>query len=251
MNRSAFKDWTIPKLQEELVKLLISLGIDLQRMHLGIPMLHPLHTVGTYNWHRDRGVEVQNFQRGFTNTQAWLKSPIRPFFEKGEIEGRIRIEPGSRSDEFPFLKSAGEAGATDYFLQLTNFADRSTPPEGKDGIILSWISSAPEGFSEDALELLRKLRLPLCAQLRSLTHRSRANVVLEAYLGPYSSRRVYDGQVQRGDGEMIDAVIVFCDLRGSTKLAEHYDVQSYLALLNDYYEVTAGAFLEAGGEVLK
>jgi adenylate cyclase len=88
-------------------------------------------------------------------------------------------------------------------------------------------------------------------ELKSLTQKSLVEVILRAYLGGYSADRVYAGQIQRGDGDIIDAVILFCDLRGSSKLAEHYDLNGFLGVLNDYFEVTAGAVIEAGGEVLR
>lgn len=60
--------------------------------------------------------------------------------------------------------------------------------------------------------------------------------------------RVHAGQIQRGD--VLDAVILFCDLRGSSALAEYYDLKVFRGSLNDYYEITAGGVIEGGGEVL-
>ena len=105
------------------------------------------------------------------------------------------------------------------------------------------------GYSE--LALLRRLHKPLCVEVKNLTQKILINDILKAYLGNYSADRVYSGQIQRGDGDIIDAVIVFCDLRGSSKLAEHYDLNRFLGVLNDYYDATAGAVIEGGGEVLR
>lgn len=59
------------------------------------------------------------------------------------------------------------------------------------------------------------------------------------------------GQIKRGDGQDIYAVIWFCDLRGSTPLADSMSRQEFLDLLNDYFECMAGAVLDHGGEVLR
>lgn len=251
LNQRALDDWDIPALQTELLEHLSAFGMKFHRMHIGVPMLHPLYTVGAYTWYPDRGVEVDNFPRGISNSTAWRDSPTRPFYESGAEEGRIRLVPGSDSDRFPILKTAAANGATDYLLQLTNFPDRTIPGDEQEGIVMSWISAAPDGFSDADLALIRKIRLPLCAQVKNLTHRKLVNDILYAYLGPYSGQRVFDGQIQRGDGDVIDAVILFCDLRGSSTLAEHYDLQGFLAVLNDYYEITAGAVIDGGGEVLR
>jgi len=62
---------------------------------------------------------------------------------------------------------------------------------------------------------------------------------------------VLEGQIQRGDGDEIDAVIWFSDLRESTSLSEALGERAFLELLNDYFEATAGAVLEHDGEVLR
>ena len=60
-----------------------------------------------------------------------------------------------------------------------------------------------------------------------------------------------EGLIRRGDGERIHAVIWFSDLRGSTALADRLPPETFLALLDDYFEATAGAVLAHGGEVLR
>lgn len=60
-----------------------------------------------------------------------------------------------------------------------------------------------------------------------------------------------DGLVERGDGRLIDCVLWYCDLRDSTRLADETPLDDYLATLNDYFDCTAGAVLDHGGEVLK
>src|SRR5690606_12035019 len=70
-------------------------------------------------------------------------------------------------------------------------------------------------------------------------------------LGAYTGQRVLNGLIKRGDGEDIPAVIWYCDLRGSTALADKLPRSEYLDLLNRYFEAVAGAVLERGGEVLK
>src|SRR5690606_20733045 len=71
-----------------------------------------------------------------------------------------------------------------------------------------------------------------------------------AYLGRTAGWRVLAGNIRRGDGERIPAVVWFSDLRGSTRLSDSMDPDSYLALLNRYFECTAAAVIEHGGEIL-
>ena len=59
------------------------------------------------------------------------------------------------------------------------------------------------------------------------------------------------GLIKRGDGDDINAVIWFCDLRGSTPLAESLPREAFLTVLNGFFECTAGTVLDHGGEVLR
>ena len=251
LHTRSLEGWDAPTLISEVVEYLGSMGMQLYRVQIGHPVLHPLYAVGAYTWYFNTGVESDTYARGAAEEDAFHSSPVRPIFESGAVEGRYRIRAGTDSDRFPLFIRVAAKGGTDYFLQLTGYENRKTSPAGQEGFLFSWISSAPEGFSETEINLLRRLRKPLCVELKSLTQKSLVQDILRAYLGNYSADRVYAGQIQRGDGDIIDAVILFCDLRDSSKLAEHYDLPSFLSVLNKYYEITAGAVIEGGGEVLR
>ena len=53
-----------------------------------------------------------------------------------------------------------------------------------------------------------------------------------------------------GSGSQVRALIWYSDLRDSTALAESMGSEPYLALLNDYFDSTGRAVVEAGGEIL-
>lgn len=252
LHRRSLEGWEIPDLLGELAECLGALGMRLCRIHIGRPILHPLFVVGAYTWYPDKPIEFDSYTRGSSEVKAFRESPVFPVFTSGKDEGRYRIRAGSDSDRFPLFVRVAAEGGTDYFLQLKGYPDRSVEtPVGQEGILISWISSEPDGFSNDEIELLRRLHKPLCVEIANLTNKLLAREILRAYLGDLSADRVYAGQIQRGDGDVIEAVILFCDLRGSSKLAEHYDLDGFLGVLNEYYDVTAGAVLDGGGEVLR
>ena len=74
--------------------------------------------------------------------------------------------------------------------------------------------------------------------------------LLETYLGRSTGKRVLEGQIKHGDGQLIHAVIWFCDLRNSTNLADSMDTATYLAHLNRFFAAMAGAIIDHGGEIL-
>src|SRR5206468_4535172 len=71
------------------------------------------------------------------------------------------------------------------------------------------------------------------------------------YVGTQSGGRVLDGQIQRGSGETIRAVIWLCDLRGFTGLSEQLSRDDLIGLLNSYFGPMCDAVAGQGGEVLK
>ena len=60
-----------------------------------------------------------------------------------------------------------------------------------------------------------------------------------------------NGEIARGDGSFIDAVIWLSDMRGFTQLAQQRSEQELLATLNDYFGLVTDAIEEQQGEVLK
>lgn len=244
-----------PTLLAALGEKLASYGITFQRIHFGLQRKHPLYAVGAYTWRPGAPVEIDNYVRGITKGNnreaAWRQSPMRAVYESGRDEGLMRLSPGGESDSYPMLKAAREKGATAYLLHLTGVGDRSLAMEDQDGVVLSYITDMPGGLSDDDLALMRRLRLPLSAYLKTLIQRRLVDDILDAYLGRLSGSRVHRGQIQRGDGDLIEAVIVFSDLRGSSSLAEHYGMAGFLDVLNRYFEITAGAIMDHGGEVLR
>lgn len=65
--------------------------------------------------------------------------------------------------------------------------------------------------------------------------------LLEAYVGPAAGRRVYDGQIKRGDVETVTAAILCCDLRGFTALSDRLPRREVVGILNRWFEVTGAA----------
>lgn len=80
--------------------------------------------------------------------------------------------------------------------------------------------------------------------------RRSAEDLLKTYLGERTGARVLAGRTKRGEGERIHAVIWLCDLRESTRLSEALPVEDFFRSLNEFFDCTAGAVLEHGGEVL-
>ncbi len=75
--------------------------------------------------------------------------------------------------------------------------------------------------------------------------------MLSAYLGERSGKRVLDGAIRRGSGELIDAIVWVSDMRDYTGLSDRLPGPDMIRLLNAYFERLVVAVQGHGGEALK
>ena len=78
-----------------------------------------------------------------------------------------------------------------------------------------------------------------------------ARILVSTYVGPFAGQRVLNGEIKRGSGESVEAVIWFCDLKGFTALSDRLPANQLIEMLNRYFEIMTGAIGEHQGEVLK
>ncbi len=78
-----------------------------------------------------------------------------------------------------------------------------------------------------------------------------ARTLLDTYVGRQSGGRVLAGQIRRGLGETINAVIWLSDLRGFTSLSETLPRDELIGMLDHYFGPMCDAVETNGGEVLK
>jgi adenylate cyclase len=242
--RDAWEASSISELVARLARQLVAVGIPVFRLNLMIRTLHP-QVMGTgHVWSHDTNeVEERVLAHWRATEEAFLESPFTPIFH-GRGGVRRRLEgPDARLD-FPVLRDLRNQGATDYAAMPLTFSDGQIHA-------ITLATRAPGGFATDALGHLHEI-LPVVSRLVEVhSLRRTARTLLDTYLGVHTGGRVLDGLIRRGDGENIPAVIWWCDLRGSTGLAERLPRQDYLRLLNDFFEASAGSVLRHGGEVLK
>lgn len=236
---------------EEFCDELDNTGLPLLRAHFSMHTLHPLVSSVDLTWMRGQGLQVN--PRAYTPTprEEWLQSPLYWMLvnEQRELRQNLRDEDVVR--KFSIFEEFQNLGATDYLALMTPFGDPETAFERRDGIITSWVSDSPNGFTDYDIEALKRIQ-PYVGTVAKLTrHDYTTRNVLSAYLGNDAGRRVLEGQIRLGDVEHIPAVIWFSDLRDSTAMAERMPVETFLQAVNAYFECTAGAVLKHGGEVLR
>ncbi|WP_244431955.1 adenylate/guanylate cyclase domain-containing protein [Rhodopseudomonas sp. B29] len=218
-------------------------GLPVHRATLHIGTLHPQLLGFAWNWRASDGLcdEVQ-VKQSTADTDAFKLNPLRRLYEQREP---IRRNPqtAEAQAEFPIMRDLAEGGYTEY-LAL---------PLGGEGFrhAMTLATANPSGFSDDHLEQIERLLGLFTLHVERHIAARIATNALGAYLGPAAAGKVLSGDIKRGSGEAIRAVIWVSDLRGFTDLSDRLDAPDMIALLNAYFEIFAGSVLSHGGEVLK
>lgn len=228
---------------EQLCQRLVAAGVPLMRVVVNVRTIHPQIFATNYRW--ERGGKALIFAPGhdIVNDPEYLNSPFKMIHD-GAGGIRRRLEDADVEMDFPVLKSLKAEGATDYLVAPIVFGD---------GVVnaVSFATDRPGGFSLEELGLLYDLLPILTLILEAQSIRRMATALLDTYLGHQAGKRVLQGEILRGSGETIHAVIAYCDLRGFTAMSETLPRDEIIALLNDYFERVIQPVHDHGGQVLK
>jgi adenylate cyclase len=250
--QKALGDPEIRELFEALCQRLHAVGIPVERAVLSWPTLHPLFRAEQVFWWLGKGARLEQHYHSTAGSEAWLKSPFYRMLSRGLPRLRRRLTGENAFLDFNVLKELAEQGYTDYLMTSSNFriAQFADFDGGTTGIMASWTTSRVGGFTDDDLQALSRIQAIFAVACRAAIEKRVMANLATAYLGPTAGWRVLAGDIKRGDGERISAVVWFSDLRGSTRLSDEMDPDDYLALLNKYFECTAAPVIAHGGEIL-
>ncbi len=229
---------------DELSWRLVAAGIPLLRVNLRGGTLHPQFLGAVYVWWR---TSAQTQEIMITHEVADLIPPAQnPVMRvrSGEILRRSLEGPETRLD-FSILHDLKARGATDYFALPVGGAF------GPRAYMAAYVTDRPGGFLEQEIADLTIVseRLSIAADMNS--QRQIAENVLKAYLGPQTGRKVLAGQIRRGSGEAIAAVLWSSDLRRFTQMSDQLPGERVIGILNDLFDMQAKAIVAHGGEILK
>jgi adenylate cyclase len=218
-------------------------GVDVSRITTGVPILHPQIFSFSGLWQLGKGTTERLYRSGPGFSTAMSNSPIRIAYEGG---GPVRCDltGAPREGEFAILEELRREGFADYIVHSVPFADGSHKA-------LSLATTRRGGFNADELTLFEAMIPAVAFNLEVQALRRTARTLLDTYVGQQSGGRVLEGQIQRGTGETIRAVIWLCDLRGFTGLSESLPREALIDLLNCYFGPMCDAVAEQGGEILK
>ena len=251
--KAALVDWfvldawriTNPRvLVQQVCSRFVEVGVPLETFTAFVRTLHPDYFGVQHRWNRETNdVSTVQGSHELFNTDLVQKSPIQLVYE-GAAAYRCHLDAPDFTTEYPVLQDYADAGATDYVLMRMEFSDGAVQ-------CVTMSSRQPGGFSVADLTLINDL-LPYMARLTEIqAHRYLAMTLLDTYVGHDSGSQILVGNIRRGSGETIRAVIWFCDLRGFTELSDRLERDDLLALLNDYFDCVGKPVRARRGEILK
>jgi adenylate cyclase len=218
-------------------------GLDIARSFYGSTVLHPQVAAMLCRWEAGSDeVKTLLFTPSTFEEIGDMKTPMGDLKDtKVAIHYPLYTLDGH---PYPDVQQLYDEGYTDYLLF----------PVLRDGEFeggLNFCTKRPGGFTDDERTALEDLVPVTCAIMDRLYSDYMREQLLCAYLGQDAGRRVYRGQVRRGDQQTVEAAIWFSDLRGFTRLSESSAPDVVIEAINEAFEIVVESIHDAGGQVLK
>jgi adenylate cyclase len=254
---TAITDWIVRQglmrvdfatLLEGFCERMVALGVPISRGYISARTLHPTVRGTGCSWRAGEGTSNELYIYEDVESEDYRRSPFRHMLARRQMRMRLRLAEMS-AVEFPVVERLRREGGTDYLAHIVAFGVDGR--EEKSGVLASWTTRDPRGFTARDLALLDHMipRLALALSAR-LGFEITVNL-LDTYVGPEAGRRILAGEIRRGMLQVISAVIFYADLRGFTSLVDNHGRDQMVAMLNDYFDCVVPVVAAHGGQVLK
>jgi adenylate cyclase len=229
---------------DEFAWRLVAAGMPLLRLTLHAGTIHPQFLGATIVWWRDTGkTTLVMIAHEIGDAIPYEQNPVRRVCE-GRETLRRRLDLPDEQLDFPVLKELRDRGGTDYF---------ALPIRGTFAVdyMVTFVTDRPGGFTPaeiaDLMRVAQRVSVPIDRHNQWwITHH-----VLSAYLGARTGPKVLAGQIRRGAGIELTAILWSSDLRGFTERSDRLPSERMIAILNALFDAQAVAIGEHSGEILK
>lgn len=234
---------TARQMIEGVGRRLVGAGVPIGRFALFVQTLHPNIAGRRLLWTPEGGVEMNEGGIGLYSRDEYVRNPL-PTVTSRQVTIRRRLTNPNMLSDYPILSELVAEGFTDYVAQPLIFTTGETHA-------VTWSTKHKDGWSNDAITVLERIRRPLARLVEAHLLRLNAASILSAYVGHNSGEQILQGRVHRGDGEEIDAAILFADLIGFATLSNTRTGPEIVAVLNEAFDIMVPPVEARGGEILK
>lgn len=214
-----------------------------ERVWAGTKVLHPQAAAYFWIWTHDGPLMARELNHALMDRLREGDTPIRRL-EKGAAYVHLRRDDVRSGPAVSDVLDLWDEGYTEFYA-LPLFFNRKWVGG------FTFATRSPDGFAEADLQVFKTILPALSAVLQPLAQDLVTATLLRTYLGRDAGDRVFRGQVRRGDGQTVRAVIWFSDVRGFTRMSNELAAPKLLDLLNDHFELMVSSLEAHGGEVLK
>src|SRR5262245_18727544 len=229
---------------DEFAWRMLAAGFPLARLTVHSGTLHPQFLGTSLIWWRDTGQTVQTFiEHEVVDVVPYRDNPVLRVIQGGETLRR-RVDVIDDELDLPILRDLKAKGCTDYV---------ALPIAGAHGrcYAVTYTTDCVDGFSVRQVADLTRISQRLSVACDSFMQRALMRHLLNVYLGASAGPKVLAGQIRRGTGEELTAVLWSSDLRGFTTRSDRIPGQQMVAILNALFDAQANAIRTHGGEILK
>lgn len=228
---------------EALCGVLREHSVAVDRSTIGAPVLHPVAQSAFAIWDAETGLRVNWVKWDEDGLERLRNSPIHNVYAYGQ-GADWRLDGPGAADRYEVGPELVAAGFVHYITIPLPFSDGTHKA-------LTAQTKARGGFTTRDVALLNALVPAIATVFEGYVQRAVANTLMNTFVGFRAGARVLDGQIARGDGETIKAVIWMSDLRNFTALATGLAPVTLIDRLNRYFDAVTKAVMASDGEVLK
>jgi adenylate cyclase len=240
----------VPELLSGLGPRLTAGGVAVDRAGCAVLTLHPQIVAREVAWY----AEGDRTTTAYFTPALMEKAENRrgPYFDLVLNRVRYRRFPlratGNEADT-SLLERLGNEGYTEYFgfFHPTGGSGAISPYASRMGLVPCVVGSFATrrlgGFDDAEIDCFVAISESLALAAKSRANYDTASRLLELYVGRSCGSQVLDGRITRGESDRMSCGIWFCDLRRSSRLVSELPPDSYIELLNRYFDATAGAVM--------
>ena len=221
---------------------LIDAGVPLWRANIGQRFANPLLIAWGVVW-KPEETETYDVTHEVTLTDSYVGSSFEYILENRKPLHKSLRQLDPKTDHISYLEFA-EQGGTDYYATLLYYGDGSLHG-------CTFVTQDTNGFLPQHLEMIEAALPALSCALEPVTMRKSSKGLLRTYLGDGPSEAVWNGTIKRGERTTIEAVVMFCDLRGFTAMSDNATEEQVFKALNGYFDLVVQSVEDHGGDVLK
>lgn len=221
-------------------------GMPIVRGNISLAVIDPSFRARFCTWTPGAGIDESAIPHE-RDINQFTHSPIGMMSEADETFRHWVIDEKNRR-RFALFDEIAALGGADYLAVLSPFQNPDFG--GLRGVAFTIAGGRPGGFTEAERERIVAISRLLAPIVYRMTLGDIAVSLMDAYVGRPASRRILSGQIRRGFGEPIEAVLLMADLVGFTPVADSSGLD-LIERLDEHFEAMSAPVVKRGGSVLK